>query len=601
MQKIALTILIFFVFQQKRAFAQLSRQIDSLYMLCNRMTSDSERVVALGRLADFYYIFRLDKKADSVLNKQLLVAELSNNDNLILEALFGDAILDVGITATSESFDNTIKFIQKGIDYARSMNQYDFMALGYNRMSDILRMRGQYDKALNNSVLALSTLQNVISDSVKALTYLSLGDIYEARGESVDASSNYNNAYDIAVKLKSIPLQSKVHHRLSEMYKGLDDDSQARDELNKSLALNRASNYTNGLVEDYYDLARLTDEKSFIEKAIQLADSLKLYRHLLSEKRLMLTYYYVKEKDSQKALDYLYNEPDLAQSFLNAGIEKYYQALGNIYYYSGHIDSALHYYKLAEPAFRKKFDQQSQQIIFEQIAASYSLKENYPMAVAYFLKALEISRQMNNPSDIASNSDSLSILYEKKNDFKNALLYSKQSTIYKDSLKTLSKDKDIALMKVDREKRRHEQDILQQEKLENSKRNIQYMAITIVLVIVFFGMLLIGTFPVSKLTVRMMGYFFFISLFEFIVLLIDNLFLTHVVHNQPLKLWLIKIALIGLLAPFQHFLEKNLIGLLESRKLIEARSRISVKKWWSKIKKPLPAADKGLEEDSAVL
>ena len=204
-------------------------------------------------------------------------------------------------------------------------------------MSDILRMRGQYDKALNNSVLALSTLQNVISDSVKALTYLSLGDIYEARGESVDASSNYNNAYDIAVKLKSIPLQSKVHHRLSEMYKGLDDDSQARDELNKSLALNRASNYTNGLVEDYYDLARLTDEKSFIEKAIQLADSLKLYRHLLSEKRLMLTYYYVKEKDSQKALDYLYNEPDLAQSFLNAGIEKYYQALGNIYYYSGHI------------------------------------------------------------------------------------------------------------------------------------------------------------------------------------------------------------------------------------------------------------------------
>jgi tetratricopeptide (TPR) repeat protein len=601
MQKIALTILIFFVFQQKRAFAQLSRQIDSLYMLCNTMTSDSERVVALGRLADFYYIFRLDKKADSVLNKQLLVAELSNNDNLILEALFGDAILDVGITATSESFDNTIKFIQKGIDYARSMNQYDFMALGYNRMSDILRMRGQYDKALNNSVLALSTLQNVISDSVKALTYLSLGDIYEARGESVDASSNYNNAYDIAVKLKSIPLQSKVHHRLSEMYKGLDDDSQARDELNKSLALNRASNYTNGLVEDYYDLARLTDEKSFIEKAIQLADSLKLYRHLLSEKRLMLTYYYVKEKDSQKALDYLYNEPDLAQSFLNAGIEKYYQALGNIYYYSGHIDSALHYYKLAEPAFRKKFDQQSQQIIFEQIAASYSLKENYPMAIAYFMKALEISRQMNNPSDIASNSDSLSILYEKKNDFKNALLYSKQSTIYKDSLKTLSKDKDIALMKVDREKRRHEQDILQQEKLENSKRNIQYMAITIVLVIVFFGMLLIGTFPVSKLTVRMMGYFFFISLFEFIVLLIDNLFLTHVVHNQPLKLWLIKIALIGLLAPFQHFLEKNLIGLLESRKLIEARSRISVKKWWSKIKKPLPAADKGLEEDSAVL
>ena len=109
-------------------------------------------------------------------------------------------------------------------------------------------------------------------------------------------------------------------------------------------------------------------------------------------------------------------------------------------------------------------------------------------------------------------------------------------------------------MKVNRENRKHEADLLQQQKIENSKRNIQYMAITIVIVIVFFIMLLIGTFPVSKLTVRVMGYFFFISLFEFIVLLIDNLFLTHVVHNQPLKLWLIKIVLIGMRAPFQHFL-----------------------------------------------
>ena len=276
MQKIALIIFIFFVFQQKKCFAQFSKQIDSLYQLCNTMTSDSARVVALGKLADFYYIFKLDKKADSVLNKQLLVAELSNNNNLILEALFGDAILDVGITATSESFENTINFIQKGIDYARSMNQYDFIALGYNRMSDILRRRGLLDKALNNSVLALSTLQNVISDSVKALTYLSLGDIYEAKGESVDASSNYNNAYDIAVRLKSIPLQSMVHHHLSEMYKSLDHKGQATDELKKSLALNKASKYAEGLVVDYYDLARLTDEKFFFEKAIQLADSLKV-------------------------------------------------------------------------------------------------------------------------------------------------------------------------------------------------------------------------------------------------------------------------------------------------------------------------------------
>jgi hypothetical protein len=108
-------------------------------------------------------------------------------------------------------------------------------------------------------------------------------------------------------------------------------------------------------------------------------------------------------------------------------------------------------------------------------------------------------------------------------------------------------------------------------------------------------------FPVSKLTIRMMGYFFFISLFEFIVLLIDNILLVYATHDEPLKLWLIKIALIALLVPLQHFLEHNLIRFLESRKLLEARTKFSFKNWWQKIKKPAPVTDAGIEEDTAVL
>ena len=114
-------------------------------------------------------------------------------------------------------------------------------------------------------------------------------------------------------------------------------------------------------------------------------------------------------------------------------------------------------------------------------------------------------------------------------------------------------------------------------------------------------MLFIGSFPVSRRTVRLMGYFFFISLFEFIVLLIDNLVLTHSVHNQPLKLWIIKIGVIALLVPCQHFLEHHVISLLASKKLIEARTKFSIKKWWAGITKPPASGDESLEEDTAVL
>lgn len=600
MQKIVIILLAFFIFSQKSSFAQFSKQLDSLCVLCNKSASDSEKVMALGKLADYYYVYKLNTQADSVLHRQLLIAELSNNPNLIRSALFGDAILNIG-SATSESFDKTIEFIQKGIDYARSTNQYDYLALGYDRMSDILRRRGQYDKALSNSVSALYTLQNVTSDSVKAITYMGLGDTYLGKGEAISACSNYNNAFDIAVKINSIPLQSKIHHCISEMYRSLVDSSMALKELNESLSLNKSHGYAEGMIMDYFDLARLTDEKYFIERTIDLADSLNNFKYLLNAKRLMLVYYYYKEKNVNKSLDYLENEPDLKQSFLNNGLGNYFQAKGNCFFYSGNADSSLVYYKKAEPEIAKKFDMNASSNILEQIGDSYSGIKNYSMAINYYLKSLKLSQQMNNAVHIDTLSKKLSGLYAKQNDFKNAFFYAQQVDYYTTSLNKLSKGNDIALLGVDRENKKHQQELLQEQKLANNKRNIQYMAITVAIVVVFFLMLFIGSFPVSKLTVKLMGYFFFISLFEFIVLLIDNLFLTHATHNQPLIIWLIKIGLIGLLVPFQHFLETNLIGLLASRKLIEVRTKFSVKKWWAKIKKPASIGEEGLEEDAAVL
>lgn len=569
--------------------------------MCDRSTSDSQKVTSLGELANYYYIFKLNSQGDSVLHEQLLVAELSNDSNLILKALFGDAILNIGPTANTESFNKTIQFVQKGIDFAKSNNRYDYMALGYIRMSEILRKRGEYDKAFYNTILALSLLKNVASDSVKSITYIELGDTYLDKGEAVSACSNYNNAYDIAVKIKSVPLQSKIHHCISEMYKKLDDPDHAREELNQSMILNKEWGNKEGLMMDYIDLARLTDEKFFIQRSIELADSLHDYKNLLNAKRLMLVFYYVVEKQDQQALQYLEHEPDLKQSYLNDGIENYYMTRGNIYFFTGKIDSALSYYKKAQPDLDKKFDLNLSRINLEQIAECYSLKNKFPEAISFYSKALGISLQMNDFNTIAAYSGKLSNLYEKQNDYKNAFLYSKQFVVYKDSLRKLSKENDIALLGVERENYKHENELFQQQQRDFNNRNIQYMGITITIIIIFFIMLFVGSFPVSRFAVRIMGFFFFISLFEFIVLLIDNLVLSRPFHNQPLKLWLIKIGVIALLVPFQHFLEHHVIDLLSSKKLIEVRTKFSLKKWWTGIKQPSPSGDESLEKDTAVL
>ena len=601
-----LIILPLVIFSLNFCEAQFKRQLDSLCIECKRSLTDSDKVIALGKLADLYYAYQLNRQGDSVLNDQLQVAELSDNNNLVQAVLFGPSITNISSLASVESFKKTIAFLQKGIDFAKSQNQYDYIALGYTRMANVLRKRGQYDNSLYNATQALQFLPNVVSDSIKAVIYMELGDSYVAKGEAVSAVRNYNNAFDIAVKIKSVPLQCNIYHCLADMYYVFLHNSEfAKDLLKKSLKLDKENNYLEGQIRDYYDLSRVTDQVSYLYKSIDLAERLQFNKYILLGKRLLLTYHYIVEHDAAKALRYMESEPDLKESYINPGIGNYYLTIGHIYYHTGNYDSSLVYYKLAEYDFIEKYDMNRSRSLFQYIAGSYQKLNDLPNAIAYYLRALELSRKTNNGKAIADVSHSLSLLYEQQGDYKQAYEYATQAKSISDSLGSFSKASDIALLDVERENRRHEEELRQEVQKQNSKRDAQYMLITICLLFVFVGMLGIGMFPISKLTIKILGYIFFISLFEFIVLVIDT-YLHKLTHGEPLKVWLIKIVLIALLVPLQHYLEHSLIKFLASRKLLEVRTKLnfrnlSVKKWWNNMKKPAPVVSAGIEEDTAVL
>lgn len=595
-------ILLFFIGFQTTGVTQFKKQLDSLCILCKNSVSDSEKVVGLGKLANLYYTYKLNRQADSVLHEQLLMADLSNNNNLLLIALFGDGITNLSPSATKQSFDNTIRFLVKGIEYAKSQNNYDYIALGYTRMAAIYKKRGQYDPALANAQQALSLLPNINSDSVKVVVYMELGNAYQAKGESVLACTNYNNAFDIALRIKSIPLQSSIYHCFSAMYLKLGNEELAKEQLKQSLKLDRENNYGEGMIRDFYDLGRVTDEKFYIDKSIEMSDSLNFYQYLLDAKRLMLIYYMViKKNENNLALHYLETEPELKESYLNIGIAQYNQTIGNIYFYAAVYDSALHYFKLTEEDFKNHFDEKQTRDNCYQIANTYQQLKDIPHAINYYLRVIELSKKINDANGIAGASGQLSDLYKQQGDFKKAFMYTEQAVRFNDSLRNLSRAGDIALLGVEREKRKHDEEQRQEEKRLNNRQNIQYLVITISISIIFIVMLIIGTFPVSKLVIKLFGYFFFISLFEFIVLLIDNILLAKAVHGEPLKLWLIKIVLIALLVPLQHYMEHNLIKFLASRKLLHAKSKFNFKNRWNKMKKPAPVHDADIEEDTAVL
>jgi uncharacterized membrane protein len=94
------------------------------------------------------------------------------------------------------------------------------------------------------------------------------------------------------------------------------------------------------------------------------------------------------------------------------------------------------------------------------------------------------------------------------------------------------------------------------------------MGITTAIAAIFILLVMLGVFSVSQSTIKILGFFAFIFLFEFIILLADNQ-IHNWTHGEPWKILAIKIGLIPILLPLHHFLEEKVIHYLTSKKMLE--------------------------------
>jgi hypothetical protein len=193
-------------------------------------------------------------------------------------------------------------------------------------------------------------------------------------------------------------------------------------------------------------------------------------------------------------------------------------------------------------------------------------------------------------------SSELKKLYESAGDYRQAYAFSVLYDHYKDSVDLLGREKDLALLEIENVTRQEQRDAEPAEEQQRRKYNLQYMLITIVVAGVFLLMIMIGMFKVSAFTIRLMGFFSLVFLFEFIILVLDAR-IHHLTHGEPWKIWLIKIGIISLLLPLHHFLEHRLIKYLLSRHLIIIRSRLSPASLFRKKKKPPQEPETPVEAD----
>lgn len=560
----------------RAAHAQDNPYTDSIKVNLQKATSSREKIICLDELSRFY--LAVDRSlSDQYANEMQQIAEESRDRELIILSLLNNARRFSNYSAQVENINAARKFLQKALELAKSNHLPEYEAWAYIYLALCERENSDNDKALSYNNLALSLITNSDNDSLRVSAYISTGNTYLARNDKMLAFRNYLQALDIAeTKVKdSYDLQRDVCYALSSFYRSLDEWEKAKDYIYKANALtykykkryDRLNNYNKlGLIysrSKQYDIAQ-----TFYDKSLALADTLNFELVKVNTYSGLLNMY-IAEKRPAKTLEFIRQRPEFQQFLTKAGYGYVLdQIRGMAYIDFDKLDSAEYYFAKVEPYFESKANRVNKYWFYDNMGTLFEKKKDYQKSLFYWKKAEAMSNEIGDLElkiDVAQRLDSL---YQKSQDFKNAYIYNNRYQVYSDSLRKLSTEKDLMALEVENENKRKEREALQAEEDTRTRHNIQYMGITVAIACVFILLTMFGIFRVSSTTIRILGFFAFIFLFEFIILLADHE-IHHWTHGEPWKIMAIKIVLISILLPLHHYLEEKVIHYLTSRKMLE--------------------------------
>src|SRR5687768_12389284 len=388
---------------------------DSLIRSCNAAKTDLEQIDRYGRLSDYYYANKDFSKGDSLIERQLMMAEATLDRKLILFVLFGNAGYRATGTATKDRSKNTIVYVKRALEYAKANELSDYEALAYSNLAALYNTDGQLNEAFKNASLAFTTALNTTNDSAKVICAIQLGNTYLQRSDVITAFKTYTNAHNIAVQQEKEILLPPVLHAFALLYKKLGNEEIARNYVFRSLAINKKTANFEGQVIDNILLSKLVSyiiAKEYLQKAIWLANQLHNYPLKIEAERILFFHMLLYEKPSYM-LAYLDAQPELKNVFINTGPDYIEWMRAEIYLYGGFPDTALLYFKKAENSFNTGYDLTSKKNFFSEFTWCYQELKNTPSAIVYYQKSVELAQATADLSSLKSHTSVLKDLDRK--------------------------------------------------------------------------------------------------------------------------------------------------------------------------------------------
>lgn len=504
-------------------------------------------------------------------------AEISRKRPLMAKALLYNALRYSTIPANRSFLQKSISLYTKALAFARENKLEKETVEALLGLASTNSKIPDLDKSLSFATQAFSIASSLKDDTLRVDCYNRFGDIYQRKKERLLALRNYLSALQIAEDVKNHNYLRSCYANLAGFYADIKEYDKAIDysqRATEELLLTAAENKSYMRVVDLFGLGGLYVAKKnyemssyYFDSSIRLADSLH-YEPLKMPGYNGLLNQYLQAGQPEKALAFFNSRPDFKKFILGFGFNHVIdQAYGVIYTKLQKFDSAKYYFAKATPGFETRMAPASRIAFYTQYGDMYDKAGEGGKAIEYYSKAKALADGIANLEWQQETAKALDSLYAKQGDFKQSRLYANLYQGYKDSLQKLGEQKDLMQAEIGDEQQRQARIQKEEEAALDHRHTVQYTGIAIGIGIIFTLLVAMGIFKVSVGTIRVMGFFSFILLFEFIILLADTK-IHHWTHGEPLPLLGIKIVLIAALLPFHHWLEHKVVHYLTTHHLI---------------------------------
>jgi len=413
-----------------------------------------------------------DSIAATLFRKALEISNEKNYNDGKAEALYR-----IGRSLSYQrDYSASAEYLDKSLELARNSGNFKIEGQVLSSLADNMRQAGNIDEAMAFYQKSLESARKADDINTLGNVYSTIGSLYYSRGDYHQAIRNYEESRKFRIQMGSRLRTAQTENNIANSYYNLARYDMAIEYYQKALPLFEELKYSVGIASVYNGMAVIYFDQKLYDKSLEYhSRKLEISEETGNLKEVgntlnnignvyeKMTYDSISEilgsdyesivirektdiylKAYSKALDY-YNQSLEIRNKVNdrPGLLSTLGNIGVLYLHSGKLDIAMKYLDKARILSQEMNNTAELALSLMRIGQVYNYKGQNDMTIRYMNQSLQYAAQSDLKAVMEDIYMTLSDIFEKKNDYYQALTYYKLFSNMKDSI---SREESVKMM-----------------------------------------------------------------------------------------------------------------------------------------------------------